>query len=77
MVREIDLSWSHGEETGSKHKVKCYSCDRTISREITRLKQHLAHRQGQVTKCLNVPPNVKKEMQEPLDIGKQKNVVQE
>ena len=72
MVRDLDPAWRHGEAVGSKNKVKCNYCGRVLNGGITRLKQHLAHVSGQVTKCHKVPPNVRAEMHELLDASAKK-----
>ena len=78
MVRDVDPAWQHGVDVdGKKSKIKCNYCGKVVTGGITRLKEHLAHKTGNVAKCTKVSPELKKEMQAFLNAGKQKKVVTE
>ncbi|XXG68541.1 hypothetical protein AAC387_Pa06g1604 [Persea americana] len=78
MVRDVDPVWQHGVDVdGKKSKIKCNYCSKVVTVGITRLKEHLAHKTGNVAKCTKVSPELKKEMQAFLNAGKQKKVVTE
>lgn len=62
-----DIGWRFGESVdGSKRKIKCKFCGKVINGGITRLKQHLAHKKGDVAPCACVSVEVKKDMMEIL-----------
>ena len=46
IVCSKDSAWNHGEEGRGKHKIKCKFCNRATNGGITKLKQHLAYKQG-------------------------------
>ena len=70
MVRDVDPAWQHGVDVdGKKSKIKCNYCGKVITGGITRLKEHLAHKTGNVAKCTKVSPELKKEMQAFLNGG--------
>ena len=78
MVHDVDPAWQHGVDVdGKKSKIKCNYCGKVVTVGITRLKEHLAHKTGNVAKCTKVSPELKKEMQAFLNAGKQKKVVTE
>ncbi|RWR84870.1 hypothetical protein CKAN_01370200 [Cinnamomum micranthum f. kanehirae] len=52
MVREVDPAWQHGVDVdGKKSRIKCNYCGKVVTRGITRLKEHLIHKSGNVAKC--------------------------
>ncbi|KAL2931551.1 DNA polymerase I [Bienertia sinuspersici] len=60
---EEDIGWSFGEPVdGNRRRIKCKFCNKIINGGITRLKQHLAHKKGDVAPCENVSADVKKDM---------------
>ncbi|XP_056687918.1 uncharacterized protein [Spinacia oleracea] len=61
--KDEDIGWKFGEAVdGNKRKVKCKFCHKIISGGITRLKQHLAHKSGDVAPCGSVSVDVKREI---------------
>lgn len=51
MVCKVDPAWKHDVNVdGKKSRTRCNYCDKVIISGIIRLKQHLAHREGQVSK---------------------------
>lgn len=58
-----DIGWRFGESIdGNKRKIKCKFCGKIINGGITRLKEHLAHKRGDVAPCSSVSVEVKKDM---------------
>jgi len=52
-VAEEDPGWAHCQMVGgSRRRVKCNYCYKEISGGVTRLKQHLAGKQGDVKNAL-------------------------
>ncbi|XP_028119117.1 uncharacterized protein LOC114316620 [Camellia sinensis] len=50
-----DIGWKFGIPLeNNRHKIMCKFCGKELNGGITRLKQHLAHRKGQVAPCANV-----------------------
>ena len=68
MERGVDVD-------GKKSKIRYNYFNKVITGGITGLKQHLAHRERQVSKCPKVSQELKNEMQSLWDGGKQKQVV--
>ena len=61
--RDEDIGWSFGELVdGNKRKIRCKFCHKIINGGITRLKQHLAHKTGDVAACEKVSVEVKRDM---------------
>ena len=57
-----DVGWKYGVRIGgSRQQIMCKYCSRSVSGGVTRLKQHLAHRKGQVSRCPSVPQAVRGE----------------
>ena len=78
MLREYDPAWAHGESVeGVRHKIKSKHCGKILNGGITRLKEHLPHKEGQVIACPHVPRDVMKKMQALLKSGKQKKATKD
>ncbi|KAK9032046.1 hypothetical protein V6N11_056330 [Hibiscus sabdariffa] len=73
-----DYGWSWGETVeGSRNNVKCKFCERIITGGITRLKEHLAGKTGNVKACECVSAEVRKNIAEQLkEYQKEKAVKQ-
>ncbi|KAH7856040.1 hypothetical protein Vadar_031995 [Vaccinium darrowii] len=56
-----DIGWKFGVtvEKNNRSRVKCKLCDKVMSGGITRLKEHLAHKKGQVASCDRVTSEVR------------------
>ncbi|RWR91010.1 hypothetical protein CKAN_02014600 [Cinnamomum micranthum f. kanehirae] len=77
-VHEVDPAWQHGVHVdGKKSRIKCNYCGKVVTGGITKLKEHLAHKSGNMAKCTKVTLELKKEMQAFLKAGKQKKIVTE
>ncbi|CAO2830866.1 unnamed protein product [Amaranthus hypochondriacus] len=58
-----DIGWSFCTKITDDEKVlKCNFCDKVIRGGITRLKEHLAHKRGNVAPCTNVSAPVQRDM---------------
>ncbi|KAK8545208.1 hypothetical protein V6N12_026048 [Hibiscus sabdariffa] len=73
-----DYGWRWGEAVeGSRNNVKCKFCERIITGGITRLKEHLAGKTGNVKACECVSSEVRKNIAEQLkEYQKEKSVRQ-
>ncbi|KAK9008369.1 hypothetical protein V6N11_075267 [Hibiscus sabdariffa] len=73
-----DYGWRWGEAVeGSRNNVKCIFCERIITGGITRLKEHLAGKTGNVKACECVSAEVRKNIAEQLkEYQKEKAVKQ-
>ncbi|KAK9003425.1 hypothetical protein V6N11_060989 [Hibiscus sabdariffa] len=73
-----DYGWRWGEAVeGSRNNVKCKFCERIITGGITRLKEHLAGKTGNVKACESVSAEVRKNIAEQLkEFQKEKAVRQ-
>ena len=68
-----DVGWHFGTAVdGNKKQVQCKFCGKIIKGGITRLKQHLAHKTGDVAPCLEVFVEVKRDMSKLLQEFKEK-----
>ncbi|KAH7855259.1 hypothetical protein Vadar_022975 [Vaccinium darrowii] len=56
-----DIWWKFGimVEKNNRSRVKCKLCDKVMSGGITRLKEHLAHKKGQIASCDRVTSEVR------------------
>ncbi|KAI8565772.1 hypothetical protein RHMOL_Rhmol03G0287600 [Rhododendron molle] len=63
-----DIGWKFGDmvENNNRSKVKCKFCGKIMSGGTTRLKEHLAHKKGQVASCDQVTSQVRVLMMEHL-----------
>lgn len=76
MGHEVDPAWRYGVDVdGEKSTISCNNCDKMTSGGITRLKQHLPHRECQVSKCPKVSPKLKEGMQALMGPSKRQKVV--
>ena len=57
---------------GNKKQIQCKFCSKVIKGGITRLKQHLARKTGDVAPCPDVSANVKRDMMKLLQDYKEK-----
>ena len=57
---------------GNKKQVQCKFCSKVIKVGMTRLKQHSAHKTGDVAPCLDVSGDVKRDMMKLLQDYKEK-----
>ncbi|XP_072952867.1 uncharacterized protein [Typha angustifolia] len=70
---DTDIGWQHCSIIGQdKRRVKCNWCGKEMSGDVSRLKEHLAGRQGNVAACTQVSLEVRKQMLAHL-IGKKKD----
>ncbi|KAL2934403.1 DNA-directed RNA polymerase subunit L [Bienertia sinuspersici] len=61
--RDEDVGWNFGDPVdGNKRRIKCIVCNKIINGSITRLKQHLAHKKGDVAPCEYESAEVKRDM---------------
>ena len=68
-----DIGWRFGIAIdGSRKQVQCKFCSKVIRGGITRLKQHLAHKTGDVASCPDVSVEVKRDMMKLLTEYKEK-----
>ena len=68
-----DIGWRFGIAIdGSRKQVQCKFCSKVIRGGITRLKQHLAHKTGDVALCPDVSAEVKRDMMKLLTEYKEK-----
>ncbi|KAJ8432508.1 hypothetical protein Cgig2_001101 [Carnegiea gigantea] len=68
-----NIGWRFGIAIdGSRKQVQCKFCNKVIRGGITRLKQHLAHKTGDVAPCLDVSAEVKRDMMKLLQDYKEK-----
>ncbi|KAJ8429414.1 hypothetical protein Cgig2_015635 [Carnegiea gigantea] len=68
-----DIGWRFGIAIdGSRKQVECKFCSKVIRGGITRLKQHLAHKTGDIAPCPNVSAEVKRDMMKLLQDYKEK-----
>ncbi|KAJ8420576.1 hypothetical protein Cgig2_019034 [Carnegiea gigantea] len=68
-----DVGWHFGIAVdGNKKQVQCKFCGKIIKGEITCLKQHLAHKTGDVAPCPEVAAEVKRDMNKLLQEFKEK-----
>ncbi|MFQ6630908.1 hypothetical protein Gotur_009733, partial [Gossypium turneri] len=70
-VREVisdDYGWRWGEPVeGGRNNVKCKFCERVIKGGITRLKDHLAIKKGNVAPCPSASTEVRKNIAQQLN----------
>ncbi|OMP03929.1 putative Zinc finger, BED-type [Corchorus olitorius] len=60
-----DFGWKWGEAVdGQRSRVRCTFCDRVITGGITRFKEHLAAKKGNVASCYQVSSHIRKEVAE-------------
>ncbi|CAO2816083.1 unnamed protein product [Amaranthus hypochondriacus] len=58
-----DIGWSFGKAVdGNKKKIQRNFCGKVVTGGITRLKQHLAHKKGDVAPCSMVSGEVRRDM---------------
>ncbi|KAJ8432219.1 hypothetical protein Cgig2_003365 [Carnegiea gigantea] len=68
-----DIGWRFGIAIDrSRKQVQCKFCSKVIRGGITRLKQHLAHKTGDVAPCPDVSADVKRDMMKLLQDYKEK-----
>ena len=68
-----DIGWHFGTVVdGNKKQVQCKFCAKIIKGGITHLKQHLAHKTGDVAPCPQVSAEVKRDMNKLLQEFKEK-----
>ncbi|KAJ8449976.1 hypothetical protein Cgig2_029338 [Carnegiea gigantea] len=68
-----DVGWHFGTAVdGNKKQVWCKFCGKIIKGGITRLKQHLTHKTGDVASCPEVSAEVKRDMNKLLQEFKEK-----
>ena len=73
-----DIGWQFGERVGTgRQQIRCKFCRRELSGGITRLKQHLAHKRGNVASCTQVPREIITLMQANLEEIKSKKATRE
>ena len=71
MPPKRDFGWDFGDPIGDSRKtIKCKFCKKTITGEITRLKQHIAHVPENVEACTKAPNNVSKMIRKHLQESK-------
>lgn len=63
-----DIGWKFGKmvENNNRNKSQCIFCGKIMSGGITRLKEHLAHKKGQVSSCPSVSGEVRELMMKHL-----------
>jgi len=70
-----DIGWRFCTAVdGNRKQVQCKFCSKIIKGGITRLKQHLAHKKGDVAPCPDVSANVKRDMMRLLQDYKEKKI---
>ncbi|OMO71291.1 putative Zinc finger, BED-type [Corchorus capsularis] len=62
---------------GQRSRVRCSFCDRVITGRITRFKEHLAAKKGNVAACEKVSSHVRKEVVENLKTSKETKVTKQ
>jgi len=68
-----DMGWHFGIAVdGNKNQVQCKFYGKIIKGGITRSKQHLAHKTGDVAPCFEVSAEVKRDMNKLLQEFKEK-----
>ena len=67
-----DVGWEYGvlADPSNKDKIKCTLCGKVLSGGIHRLKQHIGHIQGAVTKCPNASDADKAKVIAAIEEGK-------
>ncbi|CAO2822525.1 unnamed protein product [Amaranthus hypochondriacus] len=74
-AKDRDIGWSFCTKvTDDGNVLKCNFCDKVIRGGITRLKEHLAHKRGNVAHCTNVSAPVQRDMASVLKEYKDKKV---
>nr|KAJ0207040.1 hypothetical protein LSAT_V11C500271280 [Lactuca sativa] len=70
-----DMVWEWGvwKDPTKKSNIWCTLCDKKVCGGITRLKQHLSHIPGEVSKCPNVAPDIMKKVKRKAK-KKQRNI---
>ncbi|KAG5565098.1 hypothetical protein RHGRI_001104 [Rhododendron griersonianum] len=62
-----DIGWKFGKMVeNNRYKSQCIFCGKIVSGGITRLKEHLAHKKGQVSSCPSVSGEVRELMMKHL-----------
>lgn len=62
-----DIGWKFGKMVeNNRNKSQCIFCGKIVSGGITRLKEHLAHKKGQVSSCPSVSGEVRELMMKHL-----------
>ncbi|OMO61529.1 putative Zinc finger, BED-type, partial [Corchorus olitorius] len=73
-----DFGWKWGEAVdGQRSRVRCTFCDRVITGGITRFKEHLAAKKGNVAPCDQVSSHVRKEVAKQLKTFKETKVTKQ
>ncbi|GMI70409.1 hypothetical protein HRI_000710200 [Hibiscus trionum] len=72
-VPSRDIGWHFGDPVpNSKGNVVCKLCGKVTKGGITRLKEHIAHKIGEVTPCPNVTGIIRESMMKLLKEAKEK-----
>ena len=74
MASKHDIGWEHAEPIGGNRRTtKCKYCGKVIHGGITRLKQYIAHKSGQVEGCPRIPIEVSRSVRQYMfDTSKEK-----
>ncbi|GMI65969.1 hypothetical protein HRI_000266200 [Hibiscus trionum] len=70
-----DIGWHFGDPVpNSKENIVCKLCGKITTGGITQLKEHIAHKIGKVTSCLNVTGIIRESMMKIFKEVKEKKI---